>query len=103
VAENNALTAEAERRYATTASRLQVARNQINDAAIDIGGMLLPVLASGAELVADFARGFSDLPGPVKTIIEVIGAATAASSPCSAGRRCSRPRRSPRSSWPWRR
>jgi TP901 family phage tail tape measure protein len=76
--ENNALTAEAERRYATTASRLQVARNQINDAAIDIGGMLLPVLASGAELVADFARGFSDLPGPVKTIIEVIGAATAA-------------------------
>jgi TP901 family phage tail tape measure protein len=72
-AENNALMNEANQRYETTAARLQMARNQITDAAIDIGGLLLPVLASGAEMVANFARGFSELPGPVKTMVTVLG------------------------------
>jgi TP901 family phage tail tape measure protein len=72
-AENNALMNEANQRYETTAARLQTARNQITDAAIDIGGLLLPVLAEGAELVADFARGFQELPGPLKDTVTVLG------------------------------
>lgn len=72
-ADNNALMNEANQRYETTASRLQIARNQISDAAIDIGGLLLPVLASGAELIADFARGFADLPEPLKTTVTILG------------------------------
>jgi hypothetical protein len=77
-ADNNALMNEANKRYETTASRLQIARNQITDAAIDIGGTFLPILASGAELVADFARGFQELPGPLKDIVGYLGLASGA-------------------------
>lgn len=72
-AENSALMNEANRRYETTASKLAMARNQINDAAIEIGGTLLPVLASGADVVADFARGFAELPGWMQDSVVVIG------------------------------
>jgi TP901 family phage tail tape measure protein len=74
-AENSALVNEAARRYATTASQLQIAQNTITDAAIDIGGTFLPALASAASVVADLARGFQMLPGPVKAIVTVLGAA----------------------------
>jgi TP901 family phage tail tape measure protein len=72
-ADNNALMNEANKRYETTASRLQIARNQITDAAIDIGGTFLPILAKGAEIIADFARGFQELPGPLKDIVGFLG------------------------------
>lgn len=42
--ENSALTKEANTRYATTASRIQILKNKINDAAITIGNALLPVV-----------------------------------------------------------
>jgi TP901 family phage tail tape measure protein len=76
-AENSALMNEANKRYETTASQIQIARNQISDAAIDIGGVLLPVLASGAEMVADFARGFQELPEGMQTAVTIIGALAA--------------------------
>ncbi|TKJ24368.1 phage tail tape measure protein [Blastococcus sp. CCUG 61487] len=76
-AENNALMNEANKRYETTASQLQMARNQITDAAIDIGGTLLPVVAKGAELVADFARGFQELPDWMQSSVVIIGALAA--------------------------
>jgi TP901 family phage tail tape measure protein len=41
---NNALTSEAEKRYATTASRLQVFRNRVNDLQITLGNALIPAL-----------------------------------------------------------
>ena len=72
-AENSALMNEANQRYETSASKIQVARNQINDAAIDIGGVLLPVLASAADMVANFARGFEMLPEPAKIAVTIIG------------------------------
>lgn len=75
--ENNALVAEAEQRYATTESRLQVARNQINDAAIDIGGNFLPVLAQAAEGAGALAVGFGQLPAPAKSFVAQLGAAAA--------------------------
>lgn len=75
--ENNALVAEAEQRYATTESRLQVARNQINDAAIDIGGNFLPVVAQAAEGAGALAVGFGQLPAPAKSFVAQLGAAAA--------------------------
>lgn len=42
--DNNALTQEAAKRYATTASRLQVFKNRVNDLQITIGGLLVPAL-----------------------------------------------------------
>lgn len=64
--ENTALAAEAEKRYATTASQAQVAFNQIKDSAIEFGDVALPVIAAVADKVGDAAEAFGDLPGPVK-------------------------------------
>jgi TP901 family phage tail tape measure protein len=76
-ADNNALMNEANQRYETNASKIQMARNQLNDAAIDIGGTLLPVLASGVDLVADLGRGFTELPDWMKDTVVILGAVAA--------------------------
>lgn len=75
--ENLALVEEANKRYATTESRLQMARNEINDAAIDIGGNLLPALAGAADGVASLAAGFGTLSPEVQGAITKFGAAAA--------------------------
>lgn len=76
--ENTALIEEAAKRYETTESKIQLARNAIADAGITIGQVLLPVIAEMAEFVGDVAKGWSDLPGPVKTSTVVLAAAAAA-------------------------
>lgn len=73
--ENAALLEEAQRRYATVESRVQIARNSINDLAIDIGNSFLPAVGEGADLVANFAEVLGALPGPVKTMVAVLAAA----------------------------
>lgn len=75
--ENIALTQEAERRYGTVEARLQIARNQVNDLAIDMGQTFLPVLGSVADSLGAFAGMISDLPGPVKVMVGALAAATA--------------------------
>lgn len=75
--ENTALTEEANKRYETAASRLQVSGNQIKDAMIDVGAAIAPAFAAGAQSVADVVRAFSELPGPVKDIITYVGLAAA--------------------------
>lgn len=65
-AKNNALTDEAAKRYETTASQLAIARNNVKDAAIDFGTVLLPAIQSASEGIRDFAAFMADLPGPVK-------------------------------------
>ena len=75
--ENTALVDEANKRYETTASKLKVARNAVNDAAIDIGGVLLPAVTDTANAVGDLARGFSDLdPNTQATIVKIAALAT---------------------------
>src|SRR5690554_1818788 len=71
--ENTALTDEANKRYQTTAAQLGVLRNNIVDFAIEIGDVLLPVLNTGVGALQTMARGFSELPGPVKTGATWIG------------------------------
>src|SRR3546814_19218919 len=62
---NSALVDEANQRYQTTEARLQIARNQINDAAIDIGGNFLPIVADAVEWVGKLVARFPSLePGP---------------------------------------
>lgn len=63
---NNALTIEAAKRYDTAASQLQVAKNNINDAAISLGETFLPAIAEAASGVADFAGWLARLPEPVQ-------------------------------------
>lgn len=65
-ASNSALAEEAQKRYETAEARIQIAWNQIKDAAIDAGGAILPVVANIAEGVGGVVGAFTDLPGPVK-------------------------------------
>ena len=71
--ENSALTDEAAKRYETVESQLGVMRNRINDAAIDLGSVFLPVIAEGAGIVGDFAEGIASLPAPLQEAVVVGG------------------------------
>jgi TP901 family phage tail tape measure protein len=77
-AENSALMNEANQRYETSASKIAIAKNNMNDAAITIGDTLLPALATGAGLVADFAAGWEQLPDGLQTAVVIIGGAASA-------------------------
>lgn len=72
-AANTALMNEANQRYETSASKIQIAQNSIEDAGITIGSILLPALAAGVGLVADFAQGFAELPDWMQDAVTIIG------------------------------
>lgn len=76
-AENIALTEEANKRYATSASKIQVAGNQIKDTMIDVGAVIIPVVASVTQGASDIARAFQNLPGPLKEVATIVGGAAA--------------------------
>lgn len=82
---NLALTEEAAKKYETTESQLQIARNSLVDAGIDIGAQVLPVLADVAGHVADLAGWFSELPDPVQSSVVQLGAAAGASALLAGG------------------
>lgn len=64
-----ALLEEFEKRAETTAAKLQVARNQLKDTAISVGGALLPDVAAGAEGIRKTAAAAQSLPGPLGEIV----------------------------------
>ena len=74
--DNNALANEASQRYGTTASQLNIMKNQINVAAIDIGNALLPVLRDGIEFVANLANKFANLDPNIKKVVIAVGLIT---------------------------
>lgn len=77
-AENKALAEEASKRYETSASKLQVAGNQIKDSLIDVGAAIAPIVVAGAQAISDIVRAFESLPEPVQEVITWVGVATAA-------------------------
>lgn len=77
-AESNALLEEAAERYETTEGQIELARNQLRDAAIDIGGTLVPAVAAVVGTGADLIQFWRDLPGPVKSATTVLATAAAA-------------------------
>lgn len=58
---NSALALEASKRYETTESKVKIAWNGIQDAAIDAGAVLLPVIRGVAEAVSGLTSAFGDL------------------------------------------
>lgn len=71
--ENVALTREAERRYATTESQIQILKNHVNDLGISIGDKLVPVFRGFVDVavatvdgVKSLVEGFSELPAPIQ-------------------------------------
>jgi TP901 family phage tail tape measure protein len=67
--ENTAATDEAEKRYATFASRMEMVRNQIVDLFIDLGTMLLPTIEAIVTGVGKLAGGFQALPAPLQLAV----------------------------------
>lgn len=76
-AENKALTDEASKRYETSASKLQVAGNQIKDVLIDIGAVIGPMVVGAGQVIGDIVSAFQALPGPMKDIVTWVGVASA--------------------------
>lgn len=84
--ENTALTEEANKRYETTESKLKMLKNEVIDAAIDLGGPFVDALRDGVEaakptikMLGDLAKKFSDAdPKTQKMIIRLLAYAAAA-------------------------
>lgn len=74
--QNRALAEEAEKRYATTAAQLEIARNQLNDFAIEMGATFLPIVAEVAGAVGAVAEAFGALPDPVQSALGFTAALT---------------------------
>ena len=64
-ADNSALVDEAAKRYDTTASKIQVAKNNVQDAAITIGEAFLPAIQAASEGISGFASFIGGLPDPL--------------------------------------
>lgn len=79
--ENTALANEASKRYETTASQLQIMKNNIYDAGITLGETFLPYLRAGSEKLKEFAQYLSGLDEKQKERILKIGMALAALGP----------------------
>jgi len=84
--ENIALTMEAEQRYETTASQLEILRNKLVDAGIELGDVLTPVLRDSVipalesfiSFIKQLAEWFANLdPEVQRTIITIAGLAAA--------------------------
>jgi TP901 family phage tail tape measure protein len=67
--QNNALTAEARKRYGTTASKIKIAKGEIYDFAITLGQNLLPVIADTLHILSGVASFFGALPTDVQVTI----------------------------------
>jgi hypothetical protein len=63
---NNALALEVEKRYQTTAAQIEIARNQLVDASIDIGTTLLPALAAVVSTGRDLIAFWAGSPRPAQ-------------------------------------
>jgi TP901 family phage tail tape measure protein len=72
--DNTALLNEANKRYDTVASKLQIAKNNLNDLAIQIGDVLLPIIAKFADGASGIIDFFERLPGPAREVAVVLGA-----------------------------
>lgn len=65
----------------TSAHKMQVAMNDMKNAAIELGGAFAPVMSGIASVVGKVAKAFSNLPAPVKTAIAVVLGIVAVASP----------------------
>lgn len=79
--ENIALSNEASKRYATTESQMKILRNGLNNLAISIGDILLPIINKIVAGLQNAIGWFSNLDDGVKKTILIVGGLIAAISP----------------------
>lgn len=80
-----ALIEEAAKRYETTESKIKASLSSLQDAAIDMGAVMLPAIAGIADGAAALATGFSKIPGPVKGALTGIAGITGVSLLAAGG------------------
>jgi TP901 family phage tail tape measure protein len=69
---NNALAAEAAKRYATVESQIQVMNNRVKDAAISYGEIFLPAVSAATDGVGDFADMIGDMDPVTQTALSTV-------------------------------
>jgi len=74
---NTALVTAATKQYDTAESRITIAWNRINDAAITAGGKILPMVANLADGAGKVANAFGSIPGPVLSVLGSLGTGVA--------------------------
>lgn len=79
--ENTALSEEASKRYATVKSQLEILRNRLNNLAISIGDILLPIINSIVGALQNVIDWFYNLDNSTKKTILIVGGLIAAISP----------------------
>lgn len=79
--ENVALSNEASKRYETTESQMKILRNGLNNLAISIGDILLPIINKIVAGLQNAIDWFSNLDDGVKKMILIVGGLIAAISP----------------------
>jgi TP901 family phage tail tape measure protein len=79
--DNNALQDESSKRYETTASRMQILKNRIADAARVLGETLIPIVEKVVGWIAKFAKKFQDLDPDLQKAIIAAGLFAAALGP----------------------
>lgn len=82
---NNALTTEAEKKYADTASQIETTKNKFGEVADKLGKVLLPIINDELNFLGKLTDKFNQLStGTQKTIVKVL-AFTTALAPVSKG------------------
>lgn len=88
--ENKALQEEAQQRYKTTESAMQIMKNAFKDIGVSIGSIFLPKLAETMQRVSELAVKFSEFaqnnPQLIKTILGVVGGLSAVKVGSLAGK-----------------
>lgn len=79
--ENTALANEANQRYETTASKMEIAKNKMADVGIQIGEVLIPHLINLLDKISNLATWFGNLSPESQKVILVIGGLVAAIGP----------------------
>lgn len=79
--ENTALVAEAEQRYATLESKIQVAQGAIKNVAAEIGENLAPFVEKAAAFITDMGERFQNLSEGTQNVIIAVSAFAAAIGP----------------------
>ena len=90
--DNTALTDEAETRYETMASKIQLAKNKITDLAIEFGAQLLPALADALEAsepliesIKNMVKSFTEASPATKKFILAVGGIAVFGGPALMG------------------
>ncbi|WP_239739734.1 phage tail tape measure protein [Mammaliicoccus sp. P-M59] len=79
--ENKALEKEANQRYKTMASQIQVFKNQLVALGIDIGNHIAPTVVGITKTLGRWTESFQKLPKPMKSVSIGLGLIAAATGP----------------------